>query len=83
MLAPTIASYTARQASFGQSESASILDAATYLVGSPDQVAATLRTYAALGVTHLQLRVCPNGVPLDVAARTVELFGRYVIPAVD
>jgi alkanesulfonate monooxygenase SsuD/methylene tetrahydromethanopterin reductase-like flavin-dependent oxidoreductase (luciferase family) len=55
-------------------------DSDTYLVGTADQVAATVQKYADAGVTHLQFRVCPVGAPLEVAARTVELLGREVLP---
>jgi alkanesulfonate monooxygenase SsuD/methylene tetrahydromethanopterin reductase-like flavin-dependent oxidoreductase (luciferase family) len=43
------------------------------LVGTPAEVAATLRRYAELGVTAVNLRVAPHGTPPDVARRTLEL----------
>jgi alkanesulfonate monooxygenase SsuD/methylene tetrahydromethanopterin reductase-like flavin-dependent oxidoreductase (luciferase family) len=57
------------------------LDTDTHLVGTPDQIVATLARYAEAGVTHVQIRPFPWGVPFEVARRTVELFGRHVVPA--
>ena len=53
------------------------------LVGTPEQVAERVRRYAELGVTHLQLRVIPQELPIELAARSVELFGAQVAPAVN
>jgi alkanesulfonate monooxygenase SsuD/methylene tetrahydromethanopterin reductase-like flavin-dependent oxidoreductase (luciferase family) len=43
------------------------------MVGTPADVASTLRRYADLGVTAINLRVAPHGTPPDVARRTLEL----------
>lgn len=50
------------------------------LVGTPDQVVARIRRYADAGVTHIQARVSPDAIPLEIAARTVELMGQSVLP---
>ena len=50
------------------------------LVGSPDEVAAALRRYAAAGVTSVQLRVAPYGTPPEVARRTLRMVGTAVLP---
>lgn len=49
-------------------------------VGSPDEVNAAIRTYAAAGVTSLQLRVSPFGTPPRVADHTIDLVGKEVLP---
>lgn len=50
------------------------------LVGTPDRVAERVRRYADAGVTHLQLRLAPYGMPHELSARTIELFGSAVLP---
>ena len=55
----------------------------TQLVGSPDEVAASIRTYAQAGVTHMQLRVFPAGVSFEHAVRTLNLFREAVLPQLD
>jgi alkanesulfonate monooxygenase SsuD/methylene tetrahydromethanopterin reductase-like flavin-dependent oxidoreductase (luciferase family) len=50
------------------------------LVGSPETVAALIRTYVAAGVTNMQLRVFPAGVSFADAMRTLDLFERRVLP---
>jgi alkanesulfonate monooxygenase SsuD/methylene tetrahydromethanopterin reductase-like flavin-dependent oxidoreductase (luciferase family) len=56
-------------------------DADWCLVGTPTQVVDRIRRYMAAGVTQVQLRVSPDEMPLENAARTVELVGRHVQPA--
>jgi alkanesulfonate monooxygenase SsuD/methylene tetrahydromethanopterin reductase-like flavin-dependent oxidoreductase (luciferase family) len=51
------------------------------LVGSPADALASLRRYADLGVTSVQLRVAPLGTPPAVAHRTLELLGTHILPA--
>jgi len=51
------------------------------LVGTPDQVIARIRQYTDAGVTHIQARVSPADIPLEIAARSVELLGKAVLPA--
>ena len=57
-----------------------LLEEPLCLVGTPDQVLARMRRYAEAGVTHLQLRLSPADLPLEAAARTIELVGTEVIP---
>jgi alkanesulfonate monooxygenase SsuD/methylene tetrahydromethanopterin reductase-like flavin-dependent oxidoreductase (luciferase family) len=51
------------------------------LIGSPDDVRGQVARYAAVGVTHLQLRVAPADLPLEQVRRSVERFGGEVLPA--
>lgn len=51
------------------------------LVGTPGSVAGELRALADLGVTQIQLRPAPGGLPAEFAARTIELAGRELVPA--
>jgi len=44
------------------------------------QVAGLLERYAAAGVTHLQLRVAPAGLPSSVVEQTISLLGEHVLP---
>lgn len=57
------------------------LDESRCLVGTPEQVTARARTYADAGVTHILARVCPHDIPIEHAVRTVELLGKWVLPA--
>jgi alkanesulfonate monooxygenase SsuD/methylene tetrahydromethanopterin reductase-like flavin-dependent oxidoreductase (luciferase family) len=50
------------------------------LVGTPDAVAATIRTYVEAGVTNMQVRVFPPGVSFEHAVRTMTLFRTAVLP---
>lgn len=50
------------------------------LVGTPDDIDATLARYALAGVTSVQLRVAPYGMPPEVARHTLDLVGRHVLP---
>lgn len=52
------------------------------LIGSPDEVAAELGRYAEAGVTHVQLRVAPSDMPIELIERTVSLVGKRVLPDV-
>lgn len=53
------------------------------LVGSPESVAALIRTYVEAGVTNMQLRVFPASVGFEDAMRTLDLFERRVLPLLD
>ncbi len=50
------------------------------LVGSPESVAERLEDYARAGLTHLQLRVAPGGMPSELVAQTITLAGEQVLP---
>jgi alkanesulfonate monooxygenase SsuD/methylene tetrahydromethanopterin reductase-like flavin-dependent oxidoreductase (luciferase family) len=50
------------------------------MVGTPDQIDATIDRYVRAGVTSVQLRVAPFGTPPDVARHTLDLVGRHVLP---
>ncbi|MFI5957455.1 LLM class flavin-dependent oxidoreductase [Cryptosporangium sp. NPDC051539] len=50
------------------------------LVGTPDEIDTTLARYARAGITSVQLRVAPFGVPPDVARHTLDLVGRHTLP---
>ncbi|HZT08906.1 MAG TPA: LLM class flavin-dependent oxidoreductase [Chloroflexota bacterium] len=50
------------------------------LVGTPDVVIERIQRYVDAGVTQIQMRVSPDDLPLDVAARSVELIGEAVLP---
>jgi len=50
------------------------------LVGTPSHVAELLERYAAARVTHVFARLSLDAMPPEVARRTIELFGREVIP---
>lgn len=50
------------------------------LVGSPAEVLARLRAYQDLGVTQVQARIVPAGMPPEVVQETLRLLGEQVIP---
>lgn len=50
------------------------------MVGTPDEIDATLARYVRAGVTSVQLRVAPFGTPPEVARHTLDLVGRHVLP---
>ncbi|GAA4509380.1 LLM class flavin-dependent oxidoreductase [Nonomuraea ferruginea] len=50
------------------------------MVGTPDQIDATIARYVRAGVTSVQLRVAPFGMPPEVARHTLDLVGRHVLP---
>lgn len=52
------------------------------LLGTPDQLVEQLLRYLLAGVTGVQFRVSPGGLPIRHAVRTVELLGREVLPRV-
>jgi alkanesulfonate monooxygenase SsuD/methylene tetrahydromethanopterin reductase-like flavin-dependent oxidoreductase (luciferase family) len=56
------------------------LEADRCLIGTPEQVVARVRRYADAGVTHIQARVSLADCPLEIAARSIELLGRSVLP---
>jgi alkanesulfonate monooxygenase SsuD/methylene tetrahydromethanopterin reductase-like flavin-dependent oxidoreductase (luciferase family) len=51
------------------------------LIGTSAQVRQRVEAFKDAGVSHLFLRLRPDGTPPEVAARTIELFGRDVIGA--
>ncbi|TDE45172.1 LLM class flavin-dependent oxidoreductase [Nonomuraea mesophila] len=50
------------------------------MVGTPDEIDATIARYVRAGVTSVQLRVAPYGTPPEVARHTLDLVGRHVLP---
>ncbi|MEO3789666.1 LLM class flavin-dependent oxidoreductase [Nonomuraea sp. B10E15] len=50
------------------------------MVGTPDEIDATIDRYVRAGVTSVQLRVAPLGTPPEVARHTLDLVGRHVLP---
>ncbi|MFD2415843.1 LLM class flavin-dependent oxidoreductase [Amycolatopsis pigmentata] len=50
------------------------------LVGTPTEIIARLRHYRSLGVTHVQARIAPAGMPEEVIRRTITELGEHVIP---
>jgi alkanesulfonate monooxygenase SsuD/methylene tetrahydromethanopterin reductase-like flavin-dependent oxidoreductase (luciferase family) len=72
-LAGTLQSYAR-----GQALDEVIADMA--LIGTPDEIVAQVERYRAVGVTHLFARLSLEAMPTEVALRTIELFGREVIP---
>jgi len=50
------------------------------MVGTPDEIDATIARYVRAGVTSVQLRVAPFGTPPEVARHTLDLVGRHVLP---
>lgn len=50
------------------------------LLGSPDDVNEQVERYATAGVTNIQLRVRPAGVPLGAAVEMIDRFGAEVVP---
>ncbi|GAA1027164.1 hypothetical protein GCM10009557_07490 [Virgisporangium ochraceum] len=50
------------------------------MVGTPDEIDATIARYVRAGVTSVQLRVAPSGMPPDVAGHTLDLVARHVLP---
>lgn len=51
------------------------------MVGTPDEINATLARYAQAGITSVQLRVAPFGTPPAVVRHTLDLIGRHVLPS--
>lgn len=77
-LAPAIDYYTTRRAWLGAEGPAA---PELPMIGTPEQILAALRRYRSWGVTSVQLRVAPVGVPTDVTRRSVRLIGERVVPA--
>ncbi len=50
------------------------------LLGRVDEVAAQLRRYVRAGVTEVQFRVAPVGMPVADSLRTIDLLAEEVIP---
>ncbi len=50
------------------------------MVGTPNEIDATIARYVRAGVTSVQLRVAPFGTPPEVARHTLDLVGRHVLP---
>lgn len=53
------------------------------LVGDPESVAGELAAYLEAGVDQIQFRPAPGGMPPELAARTIELAGQRLLPALD
>lgn len=51
------------------------------LVGTPESVATELAAYLEAGVTQIQFRPAPGGMPADIAMRTIKLAGERLLPA--
>lgn len=62
-------------------EQAVAMQEAGSLIGHPDQVIETLRRYEALGVNGIAMGIGMLG--RDHALETIEVFGKYIIPALD
>ena len=58
------------------------LAAGRFVIGSPDDVVADLRRFAAIGVTHASLRFGWPGTPRAVVEDAIRLAAREVLPAV-
>jgi alkanesulfonate monooxygenase SsuD/methylene tetrahydromethanopterin reductase-like flavin-dependent oxidoreductase (luciferase family) len=50
------------------------------LAGTPTDILDRLRHYRSVGVTQVQARIAPSGMPEEVARRTVAELGDHVIP---
>ncbi len=50
------------------------------LVGTPEGVTQRIQRYADAGVTQIQMRLSPDDIPVETAARTIELLGTAVLP---
>ena len=57
------------------------LAAGRFIVGNPDDVAADLRRFADIGVTHASLRFGWPGTPREVVEGAMRLVAREVLPA--
>lgn len=53
------------------------------IVGTPDECAANVRQYADVGCDQIIFGVLASTQPQETARRSVELFGRHVIPRFD
>jgi alkanesulfonate monooxygenase SsuD/methylene tetrahydromethanopterin reductase-like flavin-dependent oxidoreductase (luciferase family) len=51
------------------------------LVGDPERVVRAARRYAAAGCDLLLCLPQPHSIPQDKVRRSLELLGKYVIPA--
>jgi alkanesulfonate monooxygenase SsuD/methylene tetrahydromethanopterin reductase-like flavin-dependent oxidoreductase (luciferase family) len=56
-------------------------DSGIVRVGDPDYFVATAQRYADVGVDHMMLQMQLGGLAHEDTMRSIELFGRYVIPA--
>ncbi|WP_433461792.1 LLM class flavin-dependent oxidoreductase [Spirillospora sp. CA-128828] len=52
-------------------------DPSPWLVGTPETVAGRLERYRNWGVTHVQLRLLPDGTPPDTAGNTLDLMAAH------
>ena len=51
------------------------------LVGTPEQVLEQVQAYRRAGIAQIQARVSPEGMPREVAERSLELLAEEVLPA--
>jgi alkanesulfonate monooxygenase SsuD/methylene tetrahydromethanopterin reductase-like flavin-dependent oxidoreductase (luciferase family) len=75
---PVVDYYTSRHAWIGRCGPSEV---ELPLVGSPDDVLDAIDRYRQAGVTSVQLRVAPQGIPPEVARRSIDLVGSDVLPA--
>lgn len=66
-------------ATLGPDEAFATVGPHVALVGTPAMVAEKLAAYHEAGVTDVAFRVCPPGLPLDAARRTVDLLAGEVL----
>jgi alkanesulfonate monooxygenase SsuD/methylene tetrahydromethanopterin reductase-like flavin-dependent oxidoreductase (luciferase family) len=52
-------------------------------IGTPDEVAATVRRYADIGADQLVFGMLSTAMPIEAAIESVETFGKHVIPQFD
>ena len=52
-------------------------------IGTPDEVAATVERYRAIGADQLVFGMLSTSMPIDVAIEAVETFGKHVLPQFD
>ncbi|HWM11109.1 MAG TPA: LLM class flavin-dependent oxidoreductase [Solirubrobacteraceae bacterium] len=53
-------------------------ESASYMAGDPDELVKQLKRYEALGVEDVWMRI--DSMPHEKLMRSIELFGKYVIP---
>jgi alkanesulfonate monooxygenase SsuD/methylene tetrahydromethanopterin reductase-like flavin-dependent oxidoreductase (luciferase family) len=52
-------------------------------IGSPDEVAKSIETYAATGADQLSFGMLSTSMSLETCEEAVETFGKYVLPNYD
>jgi alkanesulfonate monooxygenase SsuD/methylene tetrahydromethanopterin reductase-like flavin-dependent oxidoreductase (luciferase family) len=80
-VAPLVQAYAVSGAAGTQAPDATPLDRC--LVGTPDEVGEQVAGYLDLGVTDLQLRVRPRGLPVDEALESLTLFAERIRPGLE